>query len=111
MLTTNDSPGALPREMMKHTYPVLYEVEESHWWHIGRRRIIGSFVKEICDQTTDHHPQTPAVACGRGPKLKMLAQFGYAQGDDCSPDAAASSPRHGRAKSTHAPPRTLTTTA
>ncbi|MFN2576176.1 MAG: class I SAM-dependent methyltransferase [Pyrinomonadaceae bacterium] len=89
MLTANDVPGALPREMMKHTYPILYEVEESHWWYIGRRRIIGSFVKEICSEITDYHPQILDVGCGTGANLKMLAQFGAAQGVDVSPDAVA----------------------
>ena len=50
---TNELAGALPREMMQHTYPILYAVEESHWWYIGRRRIIASFVKELCDQVPD----------------------------------------------------------
>ncbi len=34
----------LPREMMEHTYPILYAVEQSHWWYIGRRRI----TRRIC---------------------------------------------------------------
>lgn len=89
MLTTNDLPGALPREMMQHTYPILYEVEESHWWCIGRRRIIASFVKDICSKITDHHPQILDVGCGTGANLKMLAQFGDAQGVDVSADAVA----------------------
>ena len=40
----------LPREMMEHTYPILYEVEQSHWWHVGRRRIIAGLVEEICKE-------------------------------------------------------------
>lgn len=75
--------------MMQHTYPILYELEESHWWHIGRRRIIGSFVKEICDQITDHRPRILDVGCGTGGNLKMLSQFGDAEGVDISPDALA----------------------
>ena len=47
----------LPREMMQHTYPILYKVEESHWWYIGRRRIIASFVEEICREIKDHTPR------------------------------------------------------
>ena len=34
----------LPREMMEHTYPILREVEETHWWYVGRRRILSEFV-------------------------------------------------------------------
>ncbi len=86
---SNGLPGTLPREMMQHTYSILYAVEESHWWCIGRRRIIGSFVKEICSQITDHHPQILDVGCGTGANLKLLGQFGDAQGVDVSSDAVA----------------------
>jgi SAM-dependent methyltransferase len=86
---TNELAGALPREMMQHTYPILYEMEESHWWHVGRRRIIASFAKENCSKITGHHPQILDVGCGTGANLKMLAQFGDAQGVDVSSDAVA----------------------
>ena len=32
----------LPKEMQSHHYPILYAVEEAHWWYVGRRRIIQS---------------------------------------------------------------------
>ena len=79
----------LPREMMQHTYASLYEIEESHWWFIGRRRIIRSFVKEICDQITDRRPRILDVGCGTGANLKLLSEFGDAQGVDVSTDALA----------------------
>lgn len=79
----------LPREMMQHTYPILYKLEESHWWHIGRRRIIASFVKQICEQVTDRRPRILDVGCGTGGNLKLLSQFGDAEGVDISPDALA----------------------
>ena len=45
--------NTLPREMMEHTYPILFRVEQSHWWYIGRRRIIAEFVEQICGRVTD----------------------------------------------------------
>jgi len=86
---SNELAGALPREMMQHTYPILYAVEESHWWHIGRRQIIASFVKQICDQVTDRRARILDVGCGTGANLVLLSQFGDAQGVDVSPDALA----------------------
>ena len=77
----------LPREMMQHTYAILYEVEGTHWWYRGRRRIISSFVKEICSRIKDHRPQILDVGCGTGANLVMLGEFGDAHGIDVSHDA------------------------
>ena len=78
---------SLPREMMQHVYTSFYELEETHWWYVGRRQIIASFVKDICAQITDRRPRILDVGCGTGANLKMLSQFGDAQGVDVSQDA------------------------
>jgi len=77
----------LPQEMMQHTYPILYKVEESHWWYIGRRRIIASFVERICREIKDRTPRILDVGCGTGANLMMLSEFGDAEGVDISEDA------------------------
>ena len=74
---------------MEHTYPILFRVEQSHWWYIGRRRIIANFVEEICRQVTDRRPKILDVGCGTGANLLLLSKYGDAEGVDVSEDALA----------------------
>jgi SAM-dependent methyltransferase len=73
--------------MMEHTYPILYEIEQSHWWHVGRRRIIESFVADICRGLPDQRPHILDVGCGTGANLLLLSKYGDAEGVDVSSDA------------------------
>lgn len=79
----------LPREMEQHAYPAMYRLEESHWWFVGRRRIISSFVEQAARSlsTNGHPPRILDVGCGTGANLLMLNQHGEAHGVDVSPDA------------------------
>ena len=73
--------------MQSHHYPILYQVEETHWWYVGRRRIIHSLVQKICNKLDKRDPRILDVGCGTGANLKMLATCGRAQGVDISPQA------------------------
>ena len=77
----------LPKEMQSHHYPILYQVEERHWWYVGRRRIIRSLVEKICATLNKPNPRILDVGCGTGANLKMLADYGRAEGVDISPQA------------------------
>ena len=94
--TTNIINEPLPREMQQHTYAIMRRVEESHWWFVGRRRIISSFLERICHGLKatrgEGSPQDSPlnildVGCGTGANLEMLAQFGAAEGVDLSAEA------------------------
>ena len=77
----------LPKEMQAHHYPILFEVEESHWWYLGRRRIIATLVEKICRTLNKTNPSILDVGCGTGANLKMLAAYGNAEGVDISSQA------------------------
>ena len=77
----------LPKEMQSHHYPILYQVEETHWWYLGRRRIIRSLVEKISTTLNNSNPRILDVGCGTGANLKMLANCGRAEGVDISPQA------------------------
>ncbi|MBS1793815.1 MAG: class I SAM-dependent methyltransferase [Acidobacteria bacterium] len=80
---------ALPQEMQQHTYAIMNRVEDSHWWFVGRRAILESFMQRIVSGI----PQPAAeirildVGCGTGANLEMLAKFGASEGVDVSDDA------------------------
>jgi len=88
MARTANTPGkSLPQEMQPHTYPIMYRVEGSHWWFVGRRRILSSFVRRIVGNLNNSQPRILDVGCGTGANLEMLAHFGEAEGVDVSTGA------------------------
>ena len=77
----------LPQEMQPHTYSIMYEVEGTHWWFVGRRRILTSFVERILSGLEGKQPQILDIGCGTGANLEMLSEFGAAEGVDVAPEA------------------------
>src|SRR2546423_14400835 len=87
MATTANNVSPLPREMQQHTYSIMYEVEEHHWWFVGRRRIIERFVAAVCREIGKRKPRILDVGCGTGANLQMLAKHGASEGVDVSGEA------------------------
>jgi SAM-dependent methyltransferase len=86
-VSNNIVAAELPKEMQSHHYPILFQVEETHWWYVGRRQIIQSLIERICATVNKPNPRILDVGCGTGANLKMLAAFGKAEGVDISPQA------------------------
>ena len=108
---------ALPREMQQHTYAIMDRVEDKHWWFVGRRAILETFMRQIVGKLSSppyeggvaealrgrggslEPTAVPAkagtqntlrildVGCGTGANLEMLSEFGNAEGVDVSDDA------------------------
>ncbi len=85
--------SALPQEMQQHTYAIMDRVEDSHWWFVGRRAILETFLRQIADKLEPAEVESQDalrivdVGCGTGANLEMLSQFGKAEGVDVSDDA------------------------
>jgi len=59
--------------MRRDLYPELYRVENSHWWHRQKRRVIHQLIRR-------YNPQTGKVldvGCGAGKILWELQQLGW----------------------------------
>ena len=94
----------LAKEMEQHTYGIMNDVEDKHWWFVGRRAILESFLARTV-QSLESRLQAatvggkPAeagttngirildVGCGTGANLEMLKQYGESEGVDVSDDA------------------------
>jgi len=89
MSTTNIITEPLPQEMQQHTYGIMRRVEESHWWFVGRRKIIQSFLERVVRtlKRDEEKIKILDVGCGTGANLEMLAEFGEAEGVDVSTEA------------------------
>ena len=77
----------LSKEMEQHTYGIMNDVEDKHWWFVGRRAILESFLQGIVEKIKIQNPNILDVGCGTGANLEMLAQFGESEGVDVSDDA------------------------
>jgi ubiquinone/menaquinone biosynthesis C-methylase UbiE len=88
-VSANNLNEPLPREMQQHTYAIMRRVEATHWWFVGRRRIIRSFVERLFPDLQANAKQACIldVGCGTGANLEMLSEFGAAEGVDVSPEA------------------------
>ena len=80
---------ALPQELQQHTYAIMDRVQDSHWWFVGRRAILETFLKGIIQNPKSQiqNPRILDVGCGTGANLEMLSQFGQAEGVDVSDEA------------------------
>ncbi len=72
--------------MKDEMYAHIYEVEQTHWWYVGRRKIIFDWVLQILAEY--EQPKILDIGCGTGFNLEYLQQQQYEDvvGLDISPE-------------------------
>ncbi len=63
-------------------YDVVHEVEESHWFFVGRRRILSRLLDKSLDELD--RPRILDIGCGTGATMGFLERYGQVTGIDVS---------------------------
>lgn len=72
-------------QMRPHNYRVMFDVEDDHWWFVGRRAIVLAQIEEALGQDSKTEREILDIGCGTGATLVHLARYGSVQGIDVSP--------------------------
>jgi ubiquinone/menaquinone biosynthesis C-methylase UbiE len=79
--------------MKKSEYARMAEHEANYWWHLGRLRIIQTYIKKAVGRKKD--AKILNVGCGTGGTIDMLESFGEVDNVDISDDAIKFMKKHG----------------
>jgi SAM-dependent methyltransferase len=66
-------------------YTTMADRENTYWWHLGRIRIISSYVQSVKNKKKQFTILN--IGCGTGGTIDMLESFGYTDNVDTSNEA------------------------
>lgn len=67
--------------MEKYLYQDLYILEESHWWHISKRRVVQEIIRKY---KNSKDLKILDIGCGTGKNMENMQKFGKVWGVDSS---------------------------
>ncbi|MDL2341613.1 MAG: class I SAM-dependent methyltransferase [Patescibacteria group bacterium] len=73
--------------MNKIEYQRMASREKNYWWHLGRLRIVETYIKKISNDRKDI--KILNVGCGTGGTISLLEKYGRVENVDISDDAIA----------------------
>lgn len=71
-------------KLNKKAYRAIYEKEDSHWWYLGRRKVLSSLLNGL-EPPGDW--KVLDVGCGTGGNFPFLEAYGSVEGCDYSEEA------------------------
>jgi SAM-dependent methyltransferase len=74
-------------DLKREYYAEYRQVEDVHWWFVGRRRILLQILDRYLGKTAGRERRILDVGCGTGTMLGYLASYGKAQGVDIDEEA------------------------
>jgi SAM-dependent methyltransferase len=82
----NEVTSRAGEQMRAVNYRVMFDVEDDHWWFVGRRAIVISQIEHLIRAA----PQTSSrrlldIGCGTGATITHLRKYGVVHGIDMSP--------------------------
>ena len=72
--------------MQPYLYDDLYELEDTHWWHRAKRRLVSNLIVRCAARK---RPRILDVGCGTGKNIEAWSRFGPSSGIDSEPRAIA----------------------
>ncbi|HEV2803336.1 MAG TPA: class I SAM-dependent methyltransferase [Chthoniobacterales bacterium] len=74
--------------MRKEFYAEYFELEDKHWWFVGRRRLLLKLLGRVFHPADSDAPREILdVGCGTGTMLQHLSAYGNTTGADADADA------------------------
>jgi len=74
-------------KMAENLYSLFNTTTETHWWFVGRRKIVLCLVRKIISEVS--RSRIVDIGCGAGATLKQLEDMGEATGVDISSHAVS----------------------
>jgi SAM-dependent methyltransferase len=84
-------------QMLPTNYHIMFEIEDEHWWYVGRRAIVLAQINQALagSAAKAENRRILDVGCGTGGNLDHLKHYGRTQGVDLSDIALRRSRQRG----------------
>src|SRR5258708_747696 len=86
-IRTYSSSSRLETDLKREYYAEYRQVEDVHWWFVGRRKILLQVLDRYLGKSNADRRTILDVGCGTGTMLSYLAAYGNAQGIDVDEEA------------------------